>query len=51
MGKYLLLGSFDLKYTGSIIKKITDITDRVLMIVKNKDTQDDIIGFLQKIPK
>ncbi len=48
--KYFMFpsASFDLKQTGNIIKKITEITDRVLMIVKNNDTQNDIIKFLEK---
>lgn len=48
--KYFMFpsASFSSKNTASIIKKITDITDRVLMIVKNNDTQDTIINFLEK---
>lgn len=48
--KYFMFpsASFDLKQTGNIIKKITEITDRVLMIVKNNDTQNGIIKFLEE---
>ncbi|QNU66556.1 DEAD/DEAH box helicase family protein [Ruminiclostridium herbifermentans] len=40
--------SFKEEQTGEIIKKVTELTPRVLMIVNDNDTQEDMKSFLEE---